>query len=1158
MRFSIFSIEKYGAFERRDIHFSEEHGLSVVFGPNEAGKSTLLSGVSDFLFGIPTQSPLGTFGYDAMRLGATMQLAGGASLSLQRRKGRGVTLSDDVGAGVDDAVLARVLGATGRDRFETLFGLNHDTLRAGGNRLLAADGEIGRLIVEAGGGLRTLVDKVSALNGQIDGLFAPRRSADRAFYKASDALEAADRAVRTGQVTREAYEQAEANSRAAQETYDRLRTESREVTQRMSGLERMIRVVPVLRDLAREEERLEAFADLPVLPDEFEALAKEAVIRRDAAAKTFEVAKRVYDDLKSRRDALPVEARWAGFEGPIEGIIEAAVHVRKGRQDRPNRLQDLRESEGRLANLRRLIGLTSDDAIEDRLPTPERLDMVQQLHASGLERRPALAAKRERVRELESDVIVLKERLDLAKKMGKIVPFGALAGEFAVLPTAAAALSARKNQNDAAQSAVVEKAKALEFSSLAALRKLDAPDAEVVQAQIDLITMLQTAHEREGERVRDAQADMDGAQREIDRLHQSGEVPTEAAIKHARTDRETALAPLRSAYLSGRTEGSPEQRGEGVVALDRAVEHADFLTDRRSAEAQRVAALEQQERRRSEAEAAREAAKAEGDRIALAIENRRSGFAALYPDALSKRPELLRLKKFVQERSALLQSLDALEKEAGEVERQAAELSPQLEALGNAETKAGLTPTSEATLASRVQAVVAAISAHEREHAEYGRDLREHGTASAELAKTRAELKVLEDEDKAWSLAWQAGLAEIGLEPEASFERANAVLREWATAAGELENLAQITRRLQRLTEDEEALAALVKQVADGMELVVPTDPLAAADQLKVQWDDHEQLRIKRASLDPEVDRAEEERRSADQERGEAEASLASLKGDAGAADAAALTSVAKRHSESRSITAETGRIRTTITAAGDGLSVDQLRDQWAERDLDSLIAEKEELETDHRRLDEEIKVAVEAMQNASRGLQAYESAQGIGVALAERESAAADMQSVVERWLELSLAKELIERAIAGVRNEQQDPLVRRAGELFALTTRGAFEGVATDVDEKNHPVVVGRRANGARVRVSELSDGTRDQLFLSFRLASLERYASAAEPLPFIADDILVHFDDERSAATLELLAAFGGSNQVLLFTHHRSVRDEAERLSKTMPVEVLDLTL
>ena len=62
----------------------------------------------------------------------------------------------------------------------------------------------------------------------------------------------------------------------------------------------------------------------------------------------------------------------------------------------------------------------------------------------------------------------------------------------------------------------------------------------------------------------------------------------------------------------------------------------------------------------------------------------------------------------------------------------------------------------------------------------------------------------------------------------------------------------------------------------------------------------------------------------------------------------------------------------------------------------------------------------------------------------------------------------------------------------------------------------------------------------------SGIEHYCAVAEPLPFIADDLLVHFDDDRSVATLKLLAELGRSTQVLLFTHHRSVRDGVSKIS------------
>jgi uncharacterized protein YhaN len=162
-----------------------------------------------------------------------------------------------------------------------------------------------------------------------------------------------------------------------------------------------------------------------------------------------------------------------------------------------------------------------------------------------------------------------------------------------------------------------------------------------------------------------------------------------------------------------------------------------------------------------------------------------------------------------------------------------------------------------------------------------------------------------------------------------------------------------------------------------------------------------------------------------------------------------------------------------------------------------------------------------------------------------------------VEQWTEMTLARDLLKEAISRVRAEHQDPLISRAGEFLRLTTKEAFVGVTAEVDDEGDPVVVACRDDLSRVTIREMSDGVRDQLFLAFRLASIERYAGAAEAIPFILDDILVNFDDDRSSATLALLAEFGRKNQVLLFTHHKSVRDAAGTLPRSAAVQIIDLT-
>lgn len=207
MRIESLRIERYGAFEEKALDFAPTAPLTLVYGPNEAGKSTSLAAVKDFLFGIPERTPKTVlYGAEGLRLTASLRLADGRLLTLRRRKGRGRTLTDGNGNPVEEAHLARLLGGIAKDRFETFFALDHHDLRSGGADLLTAEGEIGRLIIEAGGGLRPLVRRLERLEAEIDGLFAPRRSTERAFYRALDAFAAADRDVKAGVLSPSQYE----------------------------------------------------------------------------------------------------------------------------------------------------------------------------------------------------------------------------------------------------------------------------------------------------------------------------------------------------------------------------------------------------------------------------------------------------------------------------------------------------------------------------------------------------------------------------------------------------------------------------------------------------------------------------------------------------------------------------------------------------------------------------------------------------------------------------------------------------------------------------------------------------------------------------------------------------------------------------------------
>ncbi|MFN8547500.1 MAG: hypothetical protein U0527_05890 [Candidatus Eisenbacteria bacterium] len=72
-----------------------------------------------------------------------------------------------------------------------------------------------------------------------------------------------------------------------------------------------------------------------------------------------------------------------------------------------------------------------------------------------------------------------------------------------------------------------------------------------------------------------------------------------------------------------------------------------------------------------------------------------------------------------------------------------------------------------------------------------------------------------------------------------------------------------------------------------------------------------------------------------------------------------------------------------------------------------------------------------------------------------------------------------------------------------------------------------------GHAIAIAQLSQGTRDQLFLALRLAVADLLNGPAA-LPFLFDDPFVHFDEERLARVKQSLEQLGQERQWLLLSH------------------------
>ncbi|WP_237478605.1 YhaN family protein [Lichenibacterium dinghuense] len=1157
MRFDELTLEKYGAFERRTLTLTP--GLNVVHGPNEGGKSTCMHAIRDFLFRIPERSPRSAkFGSDAARIGARLTTAAGAPVSLRRRCGRGRTLIDEAGAPCEDAVLSALLGAVDRDRFETLFGLDHEGLRKGGEALLSARGDIGRLIVEAGGGLRALVDRLDGLETRIDALFAPRRKAGRAFYDALTAHDAADKASKAEVLTWEMHERdRRAAVDAAAETA-RLRGERRGLGERASRLRCLARVVPILRRLDAAEEGILAFGDVAHLSGDFPERCGSLLDAHAAALGRRDEARGRLADVWDRRERLKVDDVLVAAEPELRDVEARLAVVRAFRGDRAARERDVGDADAQLGLLRDRLGLGEDADLVALLPTRPILRVVVDL----AERDAGIGVRlRSARKEAAVAADVLSEatgRLEAMTARGHHRPFGIEATSFAALPSEWAAATSRIEAADRADGEQLGRAVELGMKDVAAVRRLACPDVEQVGAEIKARDALRAERARVISSLARAMADREAARVEMAALLGEGEVANGEAVDVARRTRDDAWASVRASYVGGQAPAAEAERHAMAGRLDASIADADRLADKRVAEADRVATLAQTRRRIATAQGAVEAAEGAARRLDRELVEAGEAFRGAFPEACALRPELASLQPFAAARRGIVEASDRTAAERRVAETALRDLAPAMARLAWAELRAGLASHAAAELGGRVRAVASAIGAHDRAHEAY---LRERGAMPGleeRRRKSLAELQDVERERREWAAAWAAATAALGVGADEPVASTAALAGAWERARGDLRAVAQARALVMRMDEEEATLGGQVASIAGRIGLATAVDPVAAGDMLLSVREGNEAARLGREALGPEVAKAQADVAGWEEELGSLGRRLATIADEIGGArDLDRLRATVVRGRRLAVLRRERDALGEAARVAGDDLPLQFLRGEAEGCDLDAVRAESSEIAGRLDALDGRIEGSIAEEVRTTAILRGHGRSPGDAGLVAVREAAVADMHAAAEQWVELKVAKDLLDRAIRVVRDERQDPLVREAGILFSRMTRGAYAGAAADVDDRGDPIVRGVRSTGGDPQpVATMSEGTRDQMFLAFRLASVGAYCAAAEPLPFVADDLLVHFDDGRAEATLDLLADFAGATQVLLFTHHASVRDAAVRLQRQGRTTVVEV--
>lgn len=1156
MRLKRLELKAFGPFTDRVLDFSGDHpGFHIIFGANEAGKSSSLRALKALLYGFPQQTPDNFLhNYDQLLVGGCIVDGAGREFVFQRRKKRHGDLLDGAGNTLEEGMLTPLLQGIAPDIFTSLYGLDHDSLVRGGEEILAQKGEVGQALFAAGAGIASLREVIRQLEEDAGELFkamGKNQEINRALVRYRELQAEARKASLSARDWQELNKEL-GQATAARNALEEEREDTRREVQR---LQRLLQAIPELAELESRRGQLAALGEGVMLDQGFAGRYHE--ISRQLREAGFQVqrdAERL-EKLGEKRRAISLKPELLDQAARVDDFHQRLGEFRKGQKDRPER-NGMR------------IGLRSEAAHLLRQVRPD-LDLGQ---VESL--RPLLAGKRT-VQNLVARYEAIRQKLESAQRQGRLAEQerGAAALELEGLPAAPDAQkllqAVRLAQKAGDLDALIAKAQGeseyageqgrielarigLWQGELATLMELTLPlPATLQRFDQGMAELGEARRELEKER-RHLERELQAAVAEWKKFEYGGQVPSEEELLAVRARRDQGWRLVRRQWLEREDVAeeilhySPRPLAEAYEGF---VEQADVLADRLRREADRVAgaaAVQAQMESLREALAANgramEAMRQRAEELHVAWQRlwQPLGITPLSPREMGGwlgEIDLLRFRvgemaKQEQELIRLCRRRDQLRQElAGELRLLKGMAAPAGEDLGPVLVLA----ETELDRLSRRMAVREKL---QERLARAGGLVRQ---AAEDLQQARADLVEWQEE---WRKA-TAGLNAGGLlSPQDAGDR----LEILQNCFDRLAKAEEMQKRIDGIDRD---AAGLEREVRELLARVAPELLPLSLDQAILQLRDllgrARQDRTMGAQLAEEMDGLREEIAVAEKTLEFARAQMAELLKTAGCARPEELPAVIERSAARRQLQEKVADTETSLARIGAGATIAELARQAGEVDIDalpglvaSLIRETEE------RIDPEINRISQRIGELGLRLSAMDGS-GRAAELAERmEEELALIRRLTERYAVVKLAAKILQQEIERYREKHQGPVLRLGSRYFRELTIGAFIELRADVDDRGEPVLAAVRPGDRRLTVERMSSGTRDQLYLALRLATLEWRLERNEPMPFIVDDILINFDDERSRATLGVLARLAGKNQVILFTHHRRIVEEARAMA------------
>jgi uncharacterized protein YhaN len=655
--------------------------------------------------------------------------------------------------------------------------------------------------------------------------------------------------------------------------------------------------------------------------------------------------------------------------------------------------------------------------------------------------------------------------------------------------------------------------------------------------------------------------DLDDRRRELKVLAATGEVVTQAEVAASRAERDSKWTDLRRTHIDGDSQSASKEAGNSqpqalASAFEAAIREADRLADLLRADTERATTLEATRQRIVDMQAEIQRNEEQRDRLAGKRQNLQHRWEVLVAPLRRSDLSPAALRDWLSRHQRLVErhgDLESLRAERAAVDSDIARARNLLDA---ALLAGGLTvSTADESAAGAFARAQQAVSAARKARADRDSVSDQVQAGTAELRDLQKQRQQTTARLAEWKLKWGVAAEGLRLTTEAVPAEAKTRLDQFSrlsTALVELSKLhADSSEQESIVTGFEAKVSDIVRAVAEAAEGRSPDN---VAERLYEALADTRGVETQRQQIANDIERETRTTSGANVAAAQARNTLNELVRQAGCQTTEQLPEIEAKAARKQSLQQRLHEIDEQLVQQN-ARPVDDVLQEAGNLTLDSVARQIADAGTEIEDLEHQVEAAQEALFNAKQCLDAIDGGTAAAEAQQATQSIAARIAKETRAYARVRLASAMLNRVVQLYREQHQGPLLQRAAEVFARITLGSFSGLTVDYED-DHQVLLGVRPDAARVPVTGMSQGTRDQLFLSLRLAAIEQHIEGRGPFPVIVDDLLVQFDDDRAVATLEVLSELSAKTQVLFFTHHKHLVElaEASKLAAAISVQRL----